>query len=884
MNQEMFKNKYLKYKSKYLELKNTIGGNANGSDTPPLDAPPLDAPPLDAPSLNATPLDATREIQSIGDKIEYLNMNVSYDNIIKSNIINISGVRKDIEIEGSINFIDGDKIDCTLPIVMNDNYKLMADNIKKIVRNEYYIFAICIKKNRVVYSPMLRFNNIIPFDKITDFPHIGFSNIISSVILKIKPYHGVLSNLPSQQFEFVNFDGKNPNDSTPSLNTKQLNFEDKNSDGIILSQLNELQFQNKHLNIRDSIKKCEPAINLYSDISSMSTEIIGDTTYANLTHLQSFNIDPTESRDFDDAISIEKINETSKKIYIHIVDIAHLMPPNSEKSINSFKKAETLYLLERSAQGYTDNAHIVSTLIDKTSSNDTFSLIMDQKRQTITIEILVSKTPDTSNKWIVDDKQIKVYPATIIIKRRYNYDEYDNIIQTAFKNRTQIDEEKQFLHEMYLSLVKTNIVDITKLINETTYISSHYIIEILMVYGNHYISKHIDKQLMKLGDSPCKLKNVYRNHLSSDKQIPIDDSMTSERKDVIKYKNLFSSFPATYSLENKGHSGLKLLQYTHFTSPIRRYFDTIVHGILAGYKYGEIDQMIDLIDKRKKEIKNISTLYLNLIKITCLDKKIKRIIDEYKIIVDKLPFNMHSDVLAMAQIYYYEGQPPIYLSQTPTYLHQPMINLHIQTNWEYYIVSGYVVTNIENLNPYDDHTNYYLNNQNLYPAEIPQMQTIKFYLIKDNCKRVNFIKKNTENIVSECTIQRLYLLDKPMELKTSNEDEIRIIRDELKTKYNEISEAMTTKELIKFINDKITDIWNKIQTESKKTFYYTYVIYIPEFGLKINMITDDTRKVNVNGDDIGYLSVNKIVLNGFDLYYDTNCSNDLPNIWSYRKL
>jgi exoribonuclease R len=128
---------------------------------------------------------------------------------------------------------------------------------------------------------------------------------------------------------------------------------------------------------------------------------------------------------------------------------------------------------------------------------------------------------------------------------------------------------------------------------------AHKIIETLMILTNTTISQHI----------PHKIPQRYHTKLKQfDKPItPItDNEMINSILAVKKYRN------ANYDSVNEGHFGLNLSSYTHFTSPIRRYFDVILHRMLAGYRLENLEDVLEHINQRERAIDQLVTIYRTL--------------------------------------------------------------------------------------------------------------------------------------------------------------------------------------------------------------------------------------------------------------------------------
>ena len=293
-----------------------------------------------------------------------------------------------------------------------------------------------------------------------------------------------------------------------------------------------------------------------------------------LSHLDSFNVDPTNSKDFDDAISVDTSNN---KIYVHIVDSHELININTNIDLYALCHSFTLYLPE----------HIENILPKKLAENE-LSLIKGMIRKVITIEYNISN----------DDYDI--YKSNILIKERYdynnfNYDKYPILID--FINKWKYNSLN--IPHVVLSIDMNGKINSYK--SETNFDMSHEIIETLMILTNLTISKHIQS----INDEviPQRYHSKIKNYNIIETNSPIDNILA-----IKKYK------AALYDDMNTGHFGLGLNTYTHFTSPIRRYFDVIIHRLLAGVRIDNINEVLEYINGRERYIDKITKLY-NMLKI-----------------------------------------------------------------------------------------------------------------------------------------------------------------------------------------------------------------------------------------------------------------------------
>lgn len=319
-------------------------------------------------------------------------------------------------------------------------------------------------------------------------------------------------------------------------------------------------------------------------------------TYKDLTHLFTFNVDPTESKDFDDSISID---EKENKIYIHIVDADSQIEKLSDIDIESFKHSFTFYLPEH-----------VQNILPKSLAEDELSLVEGLERKTITVEFNIN--PESQ-----DIISHSIYNSTIIIKKKYDYNDFNYCLDKfpsliKFYNKWK----RETLNIPHLKLHVNNKNG--KLINYELvnyFDEAHKIIETLMILTNLTISEHIGSFVPQRYHSKIK-SEIMLNSFTNNKII---DSILS----IKKYK------PAVYDSSKSGHFGLGLSTYTHFTSPIRRYFDVVIHRLLAGHTYDNIENILNHINKQEIYIDKLIKCYKNVKLLTYFEENIMNIWSGY---------------------------------------------------------------------------------------------------------------------------------------------------------------------------------------------------------------------------------------------------------------
>lgn len=319
-----------------------------------------------------------------------------------------------------------------------------------------------------------------------------------------------------------------------------------------------------------------------------------------LTNLDIITIDPKESKDLDDAIYVEKHGD-NYKLYVCIADVSYYVTSNSIVDKEAFKRGTSIYLVNQ-----------VIPMLPHNLSNDICSLNPDVERLAMTCEILIDKKGD-----FID---IKVYDSIIKSKRRFSYDEVNHFFSD---NESLKNDSKEIKDMLLVSFELYKILRYAK--NQRGYINFSVSEPKIVLDENEKIIDILKKQT---GDAQMLIENfmvaaneavtinfnqhhkkfVYRIHNKPDEKkinsfkieakklnFKIDDSVKdmqpntiskwlennkdNSNKELINLILLRAMAKAQYSTLNIGHFGLSSQQYTHFTSPIRRYPDLVVHRL-----------------------------------------------------------------------------------------------------------------------------------------------------------------------------------------------------------------------------------------------------------------------------------------------------------------
>ncbi|MEE3097960.1 MAG: ribonuclease R [Bacteroidota bacterium] len=317
-----------------------------------------------------------------------------------------------------------------------------------------------------------------------------------------------------------------------------------------------------------------------------------------------FTIDPNDAKDFDDAISIAFLESGNMEIGVHIADVGHYVKPESFLDKEALLRGNSVYLVDR-----------VIPMLPERLSNELCSLRPHEDKLTFSAVFELDPNCNVLSSW---------FGKTIIHSdHRFTYEDAQEIIEGGdgpFKKEiTQINKLAQQCRKQRLSNgalnVKSNevrfrldeegepIETVLKVSKE-----AHQLIEEFMLLANREVAKKLAKpeknikkgiNVFRIHDNPSEEKlNDLKLFLTSmgyeiirKKNKPITYSLNNIMKDAEKRGELDLISPmiiramskAVYSTDNVGHYGLAFDYYTHFTSPIRRYADLVVHRSLIDF-------------------------------------------------------------------------------------------------------------------------------------------------------------------------------------------------------------------------------------------------------------------------------------------------------------
>jgi len=331
-----------------------------------------------------------------------------------------------------------------------------------------------------------------------------------------------------------------------------------------------------------------------------------------------FTIDPIDAKDFDDALSIRRDENNDLEIGVHIADVSYFVEPNSALDKEALKRGNSVYLADR-----------VLPMLPEKLSNELCSLRPNEDKATFSVVFTFDNEKNIKNYWI---------GKTIIhSQRRFAYEEVQQILT---------DGSGELFDELFLldniakkirsERLKNGAIDFEteevrfKLDEDgkplALYVKerldAHMLIEEYMLLANKYVATFIAKKnkailipfVYRIHDEPDPEKLAEFGEFAREMGIFLDFSTPKKisksmnlladkaRQDsslkVLQSLAIRTMAKAAYSPDNIGHYGLSFDNYTHFTSPIRRYSDLMVHRILMDNLKSEKRYQLDVIERQ----------------------------------------------------------------------------------------------------------------------------------------------------------------------------------------------------------------------------------------------------------------------------------------------
>lgn len=471
--------------------------------------------------------------------------------------------------------LDGDKAEVHL-FPQRPGKKLEGQVVRIIKRNREAIVGVIHLSKKFAF--VIPDDTSIPVDIFIPLSGINKAKDGEKVIAKITDWPE-RSNNPFG--EVVDVLGK------PGLNDVEMNS--------ILASFNfPLRFSSKVLKDAEKIPDTLP-----------EKEIKRRKDYRNVP---TFTIDPDDAKDFDDALSLKKLNNGNWEIGVHIADVSFYVKPGSDLDKEAYERATSVYLVDRTIP-----------MLPEKLSNNVCSLRANEDKFCFSVIFEITGDAVVKKSW---------FGKTVINSdRRYAYEDVQNVIEGG---EDKFKEEIMTLNSIATILrqqrfdkgaIAFQSQEVKFIIDKDgkpldTYVKeskeANWLIEEFMLLANRHVAEHIGTSrgkkkppvfVYRIHDKPSQEKlNTFTEFV---KKLGYKMNIRSRKSVANSFNSLFKQIAgkgeqnmietiairtmakAIYSTYNIGHYGLGFKFYTHFTSPIRRYPDLMVHRLLEKYLDGK---------------------------------------------------------------------------------------------------------------------------------------------------------------------------------------------------------------------------------------------------------------------------------------------------------
>ncbi len=327
--------------------------------------------------------------------------------------------------------------------------------------------------------------------------------------------------------------------------------------------------------------------------------------------ITTFTIDPVDAKDFDDALSYEPLENGNVNIGVHIADVSYYVKPDSFIDREAFKRATSVYLVDRTVP-----------MLPEKLSNNLCSLRPREDRLAYSIIFEMDQEATILNQWI---------GRTVIYSdHRFTYEEAQEVIEGTIEGPYALELQqlnilakklkakrlKKGSIEFDTNEVKFELDEHDKPIRVIKKIrkDANKLIEDFMLLANRRIAAHLyhfqsnpplpsvyrvhdspdPEKLMALGEFASHFGHMVTFHNTGEVSERLNELMNkvqgTPEQNVIESIAIRSMAKAIYTTKNIGHFGLGFQYYTHFTSPIRRYPDLLIHRLLTKYHHKQYNE------------------------------------------------------------------------------------------------------------------------------------------------------------------------------------------------------------------------------------------------------------------------------------------------------
>jgi ribonuclease R/exosome complex exonuclease DIS3/RRP44 len=361
-----------------------------------------------------------------------------------------------------------------------------------------------------------------------------------------------------------------------------------------------------------------------------------------MRHVLTYTIDPKDAKDFDDALSFEILENGHYQIGIHIADVSHFLQEGTVLDDEAYQRATSIYLVDR-----------VVPMLPEVLSNDacslnphedklTFSAVFDLNEKAEVLDAWFGRTVIHSDQrfsyeeaqFLIENPTKSTIPAAISLTNK-DFQVDEKIVEATLKLDALAKKLRQ--KRMANGAISFDKVEVKFHLDEHAEPTGVYfkqskdanhLIEEFMLLANRKVAEFIGKQkktfVYRIHDEPNedKLMNLqgviskfgYSLNFKSKQTISkslndlLADVQGKKEQNMVDTLAIRSMSKAIYSTDNIGHYGLAFDYYSHFTSPIRRYPDVMVHRLLQFYLDGGKSADADVFEVKCQHSSNMESL------------------------------------------------------------------------------------------------------------------------------------------------------------------------------------------------------------------------------------------------------------------------------------
>ncbi len=363
----------------------------------------------------------------------------------------------------------------------------------------------------------------------------------------------------------------------------------------------------------------------------------------------SFTIDPPDAEDHDDALSVRFLDDGTLEVGVHIADVSFYVHPGSELDREALERATSVYLVDR-----------VVPMLPHALSSGLCSLVPDEDRLTMSILFRMDREGRVQER--------RLTRGVIRSQHRLSYDQANELLEGSRDGPGELVEALEALRDasrgvrrrreergsidfdLPESRVVLNTAGEPTDIQRVLRLPTHRLIEDLMITANEAVAELAQKKeiplLYRIHPEPDEekmdrlreLASTFGHHLPARNVTPKDlagfvDAMEgTPQEQLVNIATLRSMQKAVYSPENIGHFGLASRAYSHFTSPIRRYPDLVVHRQLGRWlddpgkarqmSEGELASIADHCSERERKATEAERDSVDLKKIEFMERHV----------------------------------------------------------------------------------------------------------------------------------------------------------------------------------------------------------------------------------------------------------------------